>query len=112
MIRPFAVTLAALALAVAPPLSAQDAPLAGPRVPAAWASSEPALDLVAGDETPARATGNLTLATAAAVRRRAPGTVLMIVGGAVAVAGLVADESLLVLGGVAVGAYGLFLYLS
>jgi hypothetical protein len=45
------------------------------------------------------------------VRNRAPGTVFMLVGGAVAVAGLLADESLLVIGGIVVAGYGLYLYL-
>jgi hypothetical protein len=44
-------------------------------------------------------------------RPRAPGTVLMIVGGAVAGAGILADESLLIVGGVVVAGYGLYLYL-
>jgi hypothetical protein len=44
-------------------------------------------------------------------RRRAPGTVLMIVGGAVAGAGILTDESLLIVGGVVVAGYGLYIYL-
>ncbi|HEX9705420.1 MAG TPA: hypothetical protein VGA20_09255 [Gemmatimonadales bacterium] len=43
--------------------------------------------------------------------RRDPGTVFLIVGGAVAVAGLLADEGLLVVGGVVVAGYGLYLNL-
>ena len=44
-------------------------------------------------------------------RRRAPGTVLMIVGGAIAGAGILTDESLLIVGGVVVAGYGLYIYL-
>jgi hypothetical protein len=54
-------------------------------------------------------------AAALAVQRRradrGPGTVFLIVGGAVAVAGILADEGLLVVGGVAVAGYGLYLNL-
>lgn len=42
-------------------------------------------------------------------RRR--GEVLMIVGGAVLVTGLLVDESLVTIAGIAVGGYGLYLYL-
>jgi hypothetical protein len=41
--------------------------------------------------------------------RRAPGTVFLIVGGAVAVAGILADEDILIIGGVVVAGYGLYL---
>jgi hypothetical protein len=44
-------------------------------------------------------------------RNRAPGTVLMIVGGTVAAIGILTDESVLTVGGVAVGAVGLYRYL-
>ncbi|HXF95400.1 MAG TPA: hypothetical protein VNI61_04795 [Gemmatimonadales bacterium] len=43
--------------------------------------------------------------------RRSAGTVFLIVGGAVAVAGIIADEGLLVVGGVVVAGYGLYLNL-
>lgn len=43
--------------------------------------------------------------------RRDPGTVFLIVGGAVAVAGIVTDEGLLVVGGVVLAGYGLYLNL-
>ena len=98
-----------LGLAVTAPAAAQD-PTAGPRLPPAWASSEPELAAPQGRMAQAADSRDLHLATVA-VRRRAPGSVLMIVGCAVAVAGLLTDESLLVVGGVVVGAYGLFLYL-
>jgi len=42
---------------------------------------------------------------------RRQGEVLMIVGGAVILAGLLVDESLVTIAGVAVGGYGLYLYL-
>lgn len=51
------------------------------------------------------------LVQARAARNRAPGVLLMIVGGAVAAAGLVTDESVLVVGGVGLAGYGLYLYL-
>jgi hypothetical protein len=44
-------------------------------------------------------------------RRRAPGTVLMIVGGSVAAVGILTDESVLIVGGVVVAAVGLYRYL-
>ena len=42
---------------------------------------------------------------------RRQGEILMIVGGAVIVTGLLVDESLVTIGGVAIGGYGLYLYL-
>lgn len=42
---------------------------------------------------------------------RRQGEILMIVGGAVILTGLLVDESLVTIGGVAVGGYGLYLYL-
>lgn len=42
---------------------------------------------------------------------RRQGEILMIVGGAVILTGLLVDESLITIGGVAVGGYGLYLYL-
>lgn len=42
---------------------------------------------------------------------RRQGEILMIVGGAVMVTGLLVDESLVTIAGVAVGGYGLYLYL-
>lgn len=42
---------------------------------------------------------------------RRQGEILMIVGGAVILTGLLADESLVTIGGVVVGGYGLYLYL-
>ena len=42
---------------------------------------------------------------------RRQGEILMIVGGAVLVTGLLVDESLVTIAGVAVGGYGLYLYL-
>lgn len=44
-------------------------------------------------------------------RRGQPGTVFLIVGGAIAVAGIVADEGILIVGGVVVAGYGLYLNL-
>lgn len=41
--------------------------------------------------------------------RRAPGTVFLIVGGAVAVAGILAEEDILIIGGVGLAGYGLYL---
>jgi len=42
---------------------------------------------------------------------RRQGEILMIVGGAVVLTGLLVDESLVTIAGVAVGGYGLYLYL-
>lgn len=43
--------------------------------------------------------------------RRSPGMPLLIAGGAVALAGLLVDEDLLVIGGVVVAGYGLYLHM-
>lgn len=112
MVRPIALSLAFVMFAAAPRAAAQAAPLAGPRLATVWTSYEPPLPSRPDSWRAAAATRSPDLLVGSAVRRRAPGTVLMIVGGAVAVAGLLADESLLVVGGVVVGAYGLYLYLN
>ena len=44
-----------------------------------------------------------------AQRRSQPGTVYLIVGGAVAVAGILVEEDILIIGGVVVAGYGLYL---
>lgn len=44
--------------------------------------------------------------------RRAPGVVMMIVGGAGIVTGLLVSESIVTVAGAAVGGYGLYLYLN
>lgn len=100
----FAIPLVAVSLAVS-------SPLAGQARARDWASYEPSLAATGYEARFAAETRTLRLPLTTAVRSRAPGTVFMIVGGAVAVAGLIADESLLVVGGVVVGAYGLYLYL-
>jgi hypothetical protein len=84
--------------------AAQGRPPAGPRLTAPWASVTGARGLPVGQRLGADLMQR-------ASRPRAPGTVLMIVGGAVAGAGILADESLLIVGGVAVAGYGLYLYL-
>ena len=110
MSRTLAVSLALLGCA-APHAAAQAAPLAGPRLSVTWASAEPDLSPRQDRWRTAVESRPEDVLVGRAARPRAPGTVLMIVGGAVAIAGLVADESLLVVGGVVVGAYGLYLYL-
>jgi hypothetical protein len=52
---------------------------------------------------------NLDLVAAKPSKRT--GEILMIVGGAVLVAGLLADEALISIAGVAIGGYGLYVYL-
>jgi hypothetical protein len=49
---------------------------------------------------------------AAARPSRRQGEVLMIVGGAVLLAGLLVDEAIISIAGVAIGGYGLYVYLS
>ena len=44
-------------------------------------------------------------------RRRAPGVILMIVGAAGVVLGIVTDEGIITVAGAGVGLYGLYLYL-
>lgn len=88
--------------------AAQGAPRPGPRLAPQWASVAPAMDHGLAVSLGQRLGEDLLQRTA---RPRAPGTVLMIVGGAVAGAGILADESLLIVGGVVVAGYGLYLYL-
>jgi hypothetical protein len=54
---------------------------------------------------------HLVTEVASARGSRRQGEILMIVGGAVLVTGLLVDESLVTIAGVAVGGYGLYLYL-
>lgn len=97
-----------LTLALASRAAAQD--LSGPRVAPQWVTVQP--ELPPSHEPWGATTANpLTSGLVTTVRRRAPGTVLMIVGGAIAGAGIITDESLLIVGGVVVAGYGLYIYL-
>ena len=99
------VAVAILAGVFAPRAAAQNAPASvppGPRLAPEWQSFQPPHS--------AQALSPVDLLVQQR-RSRAPGTVFMIVGGAVALVGLFAEESLLVIGGVAVAGYGLYLYM-
>lgn len=100
-----------LALVCGSPAPAQS-PAGGPRLPTPWASVDAHLPPAAlpWAEAVTPRLGEALVAQRAS-RRRAPGTVLMIVGGAVAGAGIITDESLLIVGGAVVAGYGLYLYL-
>jgi hypothetical protein len=101
--------LAALVLATPPQrLSAQSSGMIGPssaalRATAALRPQPPTSFTVSQPHIVAEFEG------ARASRRQ--GEILMIVGGAVLVTGLIVDESLITIVGVAVGGYGLYLYL-
>ena len=97
-----------LTLALGSRAAAQD--LAGPRAAPQWATIQPELP-PSDTRWAATRPEPLTSGLVTAVRRRAPGTVLMIVGGAIAGAGILTDESLLIVGGVVVAGYGLYIYL-
>ena len=100
--------LLVLSLALGSRAAAQDLP--GPRAAPQWVTVQ--LELPPSHNTWSATTANpLTSGLVTAVRRRAPGTVLMIVGGAIAGAGIITDESLLIVGGVVVAGYGLYIYL-
>jgi hypothetical protein len=100
-------TIALVALLAAAPAAAQS-PL--PRDFDAELRATAQLELAgrAAHRATARAT---PVAALAAPRSRGPGYALLVAGGAVAVAGLLAEEDLLVVGGVVVAGYGLYLNL-
>ena len=104
--------LAALLLSLAPAIAGAQTP---PPQYASAIQASVALQLAATRGTPlaspAPTPGADVLIPSRIRRHAAPGTVFMIVGGAVAVAGILADEGILIVGGVAVAGYGLYLYL-
>ncbi len=103
----------AVSAPVGTPVSLRPAPgapvtlgVASPAHPAAsflgWAAARPV------DQTTSL---EPVLAPAMAVRHRAPGVVLMIVGGAGILVGALIEEDIVTVAGAGVGLYGLYLYL-
>lgn len=121
------IVAAAALFAAAPAARAQSAPLVPERVPvhvfaaaSAAAASGPALSSLAAGARPVAATDARASALqeeSSALRRRArfnEAQTLMIVGGAAFIAGaLIGDDAgtIVMVGGAAVGLYGLYLYL-
>lgn len=96
----------------APASGATSTTLAGPQLAPQWPSFQ-ATVLSSLDDSGAPVVRRHATDLLAQRRARAHdrGTVFMIVGGAVAVVGILADEGLLIVGGVVVAGYGLYLHL-